>query len=57
MVGSILVTTVVSQTQTFGLALIAIIVISIVGLVAAILIPRDEEVGSKKKAGDVKVAV
>jgi MFS family permease len=40
-VGSILVTTLLPETQTFGLALIAVIFVSIIGLIAAILIPRD----------------
>lgn len=39
-VGSILITTILPETQTYGLALIAIILVSIVGLAAGILIPR-----------------
>jgi MFS family permease len=43
-VGSVLVTTILPIAQTFGLAIIVIIIVSIGGLVAAILIPRNEEV-------------
>ena len=50
-VGSILVTTILPETQTFGLALIAVIVVSIIGLVAAILIPREQSNESKEKEG------
>ncbi len=41
-VGSILVTTILAEAQTFGLALIAIISVSLIGLVAAILIPKGD---------------
>ncbi|MGE5379354.1 MAG: MFS transporter, partial [Candidatus Saccharibacteria bacterium] len=47
-VGSILVTTVLPETQTYGFALVAIILVSIIGLVAAILIPR----GKEEKGGE-----
>jgi len=50
-VGSILVTTILPQTQTFGLALIAIILVSFVGLAAAILLPRDKSGKAKDKPG------
>ena len=47
--GSILITTILPETQTYGFALIAIILVSIVGLIAAILIPRDSAARSEKK--------
>jgi len=49
-VGSILVTTILPVAQTFGLALIAVILVSLVGLVAAVLIPRDRA-GSSNGSG------
>jgi MFS family permease len=55
-VGSILVTTILPEAQTFGLALIAVILVSIVGLIAAILIPRDGKSESKKSEGENKNA-
>jgi MFS family permease len=48
-VGSILVTTLLPETQTFGLALIAVILVSLVGLAAAIFIPRGGAAGPEKK--------
>ncbi|MBI0583359.1 MAG: MFS transporter [Methanomassiliicoccus sp.] len=48
-VGSVLVTTILPQTQTFGLALIVIIMASLVGLLAAFLLPSDRAEGSGKK--------
>jgi MFS family permease len=50
-VGSILVTTIWPESQTFGWALIAVIIVSIIGLVAAILIPRNHTNGSKEEDG------
>ncbi len=50
--GSILVTTILPETQTYGFALIAIILVSIVGLVAAILIPRNGAGRSEKKVSE-----
>ncbi|NPV61735.1 MAG: MFS transporter [Methanotrichaceae archaeon] len=41
-VGSVLLTTFLPQTQTFGLALITLVVISAIGLVAALLLPADK---------------
>jgi predicted MFS family arabinose efflux permease len=40
-VGSVLLTTFLPQTQTFGLALITLVVIAGIGLIAAILLPPD----------------
>ncbi len=40
-VGSVLLTTFLPQTQTFGLALITLVVIACIGLLAAILLPPD----------------
>ena len=40
-VGSVLLTTFLPQTQTYGLALITLVVIALVGLVAAIFLPPD----------------
>lgn len=51
-VGSILVTTILAETQTFGLALIAIISVSLIGLVAAILIPK----GDVAEVGETEVS-
>jgi MFS family permease len=50
--GSILITTILAETQTFGLALISIIVVSLIGLVAGILIPRDHPSGKKTGADE-----
>lgn len=50
--GSILVTTILPQTQTFGLALISIIAISFVGLIASILLPPDQTVRSAEKGAE-----
>lgn len=50
-VGSVLVTTILPIAQTFGLAIIVIIIVSIGGLVAAILIPRNEEVRPSGEQG------
>jgi MFS family permease len=50
--GSILVTTILPETQTYGFALIAIILVSIVGLIAAILIPRESAGRSDRKVGE-----
>ncbi|MDW5563766.1 MAG: MFS transporter [Methanomassiliicoccus sp.] len=55
-VGSILVTTILSQTQTFGLALISIILVSLVGLAAAFLLPREKAASSKEDQGGSKDA-
>jgi fucose permease len=50
-VGSILITTILPEAQTFGLALIAIILVSLGGLFAAILIPRDRTERPKGSPG------
>ena len=51
-IGSILITTLLPQTQTYGLALIAVIIASIVGLVAAMLIPRGDEEKVRERKGE-----
>jgi MFS family permease len=50
--GSILITTILPEVQTYGFALIALILVSIVGLIAAILIPRESADRSDKKVGE-----
>ncbi len=46
-VGSVLLTSLVPKNQTFGLALIAVVVIAGIGLIAALLLPTDQtEMGS-----------
>ena len=55
-VGSVLVTTILPIAQTFGLAIIVIIIVSIGGLVAAILIPRTGEVRPSGEQAEEKVA-
>lgn len=54
-VGSVLLTTFLPQTQTFGLALITLVVIDGIGLVAAILLPDTAQSEKAETAGEARV--
>jgi F0F1-type ATP synthase membrane subunit c/vacuolar-type H+-ATPase subunit K len=54
-VGSVLVSSVVSENKTFGLALITVVVIACIGLIAALLLPSNPvQSGTATQTGEIE---